>query len=125
MAGWRAPNFVAAHPGEVDAALTTGMGRAAIFEARKAARVKSFSVEYLGLVPVGQNVTCVSSVVAQRGPDEAVVQAEIRDAQGKILARSTGVFDLFDLAIGGDVLRSQAAVHCDPAFLQGMQELVS
>lgn len=125
MAGWRTPDFVAAHPGAVDTAMTTAMGRAAIFETKHAARVKSFTVEYLDLLPVDVKVTCEARVIGRRGKKEAVVEARIRDAKGMMLAKATGVFDLFDIAIGKELLSSAAAAGCDPAFLGAMQEVIN
>lgn len=125
MGGWRAPDFVAAHPGAVDTAMSTAMGRAAIFATKHAARVKSFNAEYLDLVPVGESMVCDARVIGKRGKMEVVVEARIRDAKGVMLAKSSGVFELFELTIDGDVQRAAVAGKCDPKFLSAMQKVVN
>lgn len=126
MSGWRAPEFVAAHPGAVDTAMTTAMGRAVIFATKQASRVKSLNVEYLGLVPIETTVLCEARVIGQRGTKEAVVEARIKDAQGTMLAKGTAVFDLFDIDVIADArLAGDRYAACAPAFVRDMVAVIN
>lgn len=120
MAGWRTVKMVAAHPGAIDTVLSTIMGRAAIFQTKQAALLKSFQVEYFDFLPVDAPARATSVVSGIRG-SEAVCAASITDANGVLIARASGAFFLFttdELAAPPASFAGLAAARCDPAFLQ-------
>jgi acyl-coenzyme A thioesterase PaaI-like protein len=124
MAGWRTDTTVGAHPGAIATALVTVMGQGTFYRTKKAAWIKSLSVEYLGLVPVDHELTCESNVMHQRGNEEVVTEATIVDGNGQVLARASASYHLLDLtALGAPHSLISNRVACAPAFAAEFQRL--
>jgi len=126
MGGWRTSTLLAAHPGAVDTVLSTVMGRTAIARTKKAALIKSFSVEYLDFVPTDKQLQCEARVVGAPGAHEAVLEGRILDENKKLLAKSVGTYSLFSMeelsAPQGTAWRS-TAVRCSTAALQQFESM--
>ncbi len=127
MAGWRAEGVTGAHPGAVATVLATVMGQGVSYRAKRAAWIKSMSVEYYGLVPVGEALRCEAGQIQARGDREQIVDATITDAKGEVLARARGEYHLFDV----DELRAPHAllavgrqVACASAFVAPFEQAV-
>ena len=118
MGGWQWIDRVEAHPGPVDGALQTAMGFAAIYEFKSAARMKSFQVEYLDSVLVGQDLIAEASVLGQRG-NEVVMEAVVKDASGNVLVKGTASFDLFSIEKLKDLRM------CNPSQLGDFEQMLS
>src|SRR5262245_39151879 len=97
MAGWRAEGVTGAHPGAVATVLATVMGQGVSHRTKRAAWIKSISIEYFGLVPVGLALHCEASHFQKRGDREQVVDATITDDKGEVLARARGEYYLFEM----------------------------
>lgn len=122
LAGWKTEKTSYAHPGAVDAVLYATMGRSALFGTGKAAQVKSFSVEHVGLIPIDQRMTCQASVISQGRPGEALVEASIASDSGDIIATARAAFALFD----ADQLRKGLAGGvgaCLPADINWLEKV--
>lgn len=118
--GWQTEKYLAAHTGAVDTVLHTTMGRAAIFGLKKAAQIKSSTVEYLGLVPTDEKLSAQARVIGGRGDGEAVIEGRILSADGKLLAKATSTWNLFSV----DQLRAGAG-SCPPGLLAAFEAVVN
>lgn len=125
MAGWRSEAVTGAHPGAVATVLATVMGQGVSYRAKRAAWIKSMSIEYFGLVPVGRALQCEAKEMHKRGDREQLVDATITDEKGEVLARARGEYYLFEM----DELRatqslvSSRQVACAQAFLPTFEQL--
>jgi acyl-coenzyme A thioesterase PaaI-like protein len=118
MGGWQFPKYLEAHPGPVDGVLQTAMGFAAMYKFKSAARLKSFQVEYLQPVVIGEELTTTASVLARRG-DDSIMEAIIKNDEGEILAKGMGTFEL----ISSEQLASKAM--CAPGTIKNFEEVLA
>lgn len=131
MGGWRAEGVVGAHPGAVATVLATVMGQGSSYRAKRPAWIKSMSVEYLNLVPVGVPLKCEAKEdnMQKRGDRELLVDAIITDGKNQPLARARAEYHLFEIeelrapqALIGSSLDS-ALMACAPALLEQFTQL--
>lgn len=85
-----------AHGGIIATILDEAMGKINRLS-RVVALTRTMNVEYLKPVPLGKQLTVIGRARGVEGREHTNV-AEITDDQGKVLARSTGVFIAVDVA---------------------------
>ena len=78
------------------------------------------SIEYFGLVPVGEALRCEMGQIHARGDREQIVDAAIKDAKGDVLARGRGEYHLFEVAelrAPHALLGARQQLSCSSAFV--------
>jgi acyl-coenzyme A thioesterase PaaI-like protein len=95
MAGWRSPDATYAHKGAVATVLETVMAFGGIRMLKCATNAKSLVVEYFTQVPLGAKLQVEAKLMQQRGKNEAILSAVMRDDQGTVLAQATGTYALY------------------------------
>ncbi len=119
MSGWREKDQISAHPGAVCLAMETIMGMGALYLTKQSALSKSFSIDYFGHTPIGEELLAESEIVMKRGEEEVVMESTLLDAKGNIFAKGKATFNLHSI----DKLRNMAM--CNPRDIDQLEKLIS
>lgn len=95
MAGWRGPDQTFAHNGVVATILDTVMAFGGINFLKRATVTKSISVEYFTQVPVKAKLQAEAKLLQKRGDSEAILESELRNDRGVVMARAIGTYALY------------------------------
>lgn len=95
LCGW---NNVA-HGGVVSTILDEIMSWAALYLLKQITLTQSMTVEFIKPVPISEIMEAEGSVLELKGKRDAVIEGVIYNSDGKVCARSTGMFKVFSPAV--------------------------
>ena len=95
LCGW---NNVA-HGGVVSTILDEIMSWAALYLLKQITLTQSMTVEFIKPVPISEIMEAEGSVLELKGRRDAVIEGVIYNSDGKVCARSTGMFKVFSPAV--------------------------
>jgi len=141
MAGWQGPTEAYAHKGAIATIVDTVMAFGGIHLLKRATNTKSLTVEYYTQVPVGAKLRAEARLVQKRGDTEAVLECELRDAKGTVVAKGTGTYATYSpaqlrdltslgnpelvLAPSADTAKLANLAACRPADLAAFEKMLS